>query len=139
VARLKVMVIDDNAHVRRLVKAIVNGLPDAEVCECADGRAAIMAAGSWRADIALVDYEMHPMNGVVFTEQVRAGQTPLPRDLPIVMMTGHADQAHVIRARQAGVNALLAKPLSVGAVISSFEKMFSQPQQLGPDRSAAEG
>jgi CheY-like chemotaxis protein len=71
------------------------------------------------------------MNGVVFTEQVRAGQTPLPRDLPIVMMTGHADQTHVIRARQAGVNALLAKPLSVGAVISSLEKVSGGVQAVG--------
>jgi two-component system chemotaxis response regulator CheY len=57
VSRLKVLVIDDNAHVRRLVKAIVSGLPDAEVCECEDGRAAIAASGRWRADVALVDYE----------------------------------------------------------------------------------
>ena len=139
VDRLKVLIIDDNPHVRKLVRAIVNGLPEAEVCECADGREAIAVSSSWRAHVALVDYEMQPMNGVAFTQQVRAGQTPLPRDLPIVMMTGHADQAHVLRAREAGVNALLAKPLSAGAVIHSLEKMINLASQSKTERRVVGG
>ena len=128
--RLRVLIVDDNPHVRRLVREIVSGIPGSDVFECADGKAAIAVSGNWRANLAIVDYEMLPMNGVAFTEKVRAGETPLPRNLPIVMMTGHADQEHVVRARKAGINALLAKPLSAGAVINSLDKV------LNPTKSA---
>ncbi len=135
----RVLIIDDNAHVRRLVKEIVAQIPNTESWECADGRAAIAVGQHWRADIALVDYEMQPMNGVAFTEKVRAGETSLSTDMPIVMMTGHADQAHVVRARKAGVNALLAKPLSVGAVVTTLQKMLHAQAQAATSAGKQRG
>ena len=124
-SRLKVLIVDDNAHLRRIAKAIVAQLGDAEVCECADGRSAIEASRTWRADIALVDYEMTPMDGVSFTRLVRSGQTPLPPGLPIVMMTGHADQGHVVSAREAGVDGVIAKPLCAGLVIKQINRTLA--------------
>jgi CheY-like chemotaxis protein len=124
--RVHILVADDNAQVRQIVRSIVGEL-DAEVCECVDGRSAIDACTAWRPDIALIDCEMQPMDGIRFTELVRSGSTPLPRNLPIIMMTGHADQAHVIRARDAGVSSFIAKPLSVGAVIGQIQRMLSAP------------
>ena len=122
--RSRVLIVDDNAHVRRLVKEIVAEISNTESFECADGKSAIVSGQHWNADVALVDYEMHPMNGVAFTEKVRSGQTPYRRDMPIIMMTGHADQAHVVNARKAGVNAFLVKPLSVGAVVTTLQKVL---------------
>jgi CheY-like chemotaxis protein len=119
---LKVLIVDDNAHLRRIARAIVAEINDAEVRECIDGRSAIDLSTTWPADIALVDYEMAPMDGVEFTRMVRSGKTPLRRDLPIVMMTGHADQSHVLRARDAGVSGFIAKPLSVAMVIRQIER-----------------
>ncbi len=68
---------------------------------------------------------MSPMNGVVFTQMVRSGRTPFRDDLPIIMMTSHADAAHVQRAREAGVNGFIAKPLSVGMVIKQIGRTLS--------------
>jgi two-component system, chemotaxis family, chemotaxis protein CheY len=136
--RVQVLIADDNAQARQIVRTIVAGL-DADVCECVDGSSAIDACMAWRPDLALVDCEMRPMDGIRFTELVRAGATPLPRNLPIVMMTGHADQAHVIRARDAGVSGFIAKPLSVGAVISQIQRMLSAPPLHRIKTSAASG
>ncbi len=124
-AQLKILIVDDNAHVRKLARAIVGELAGAEICECGDGRAAIETCQVWRPDIALVDYEMTPMDGVRFTKLVRGGQTPLPSDLPIVMMTGHADKKSVELARAAGVNGFIVKPLSVGMVIKQIDRTLA--------------
>ena len=125
-AGIKILIVDDNAHARRLAREIIATIPGVEVQECADGRAAIEVARGWPADLALVDYEMIPMDGVMFTELVRSGQTPLRRDMPIAMMTGRADAAHVERARKAGVNAFIAKPLSVGALMKHIEQLIAR-------------
>ncbi len=55
--RCKVLIIDGDLQVRRLVRAILAGIPGAEVCECADAAAAISLAAHWRADVALVGYD----------------------------------------------------------------------------------
>ncbi len=125
---LKVLIVDDNPHARRIARAIIDGIDGAEVYESANPKEALESSNLWKADIALVDYEMAPMNGVAFTRLIRAGSTPFPRDLPIVMMTGHADQAHVTHARDAGVNGFIAKPLTVGMVIRQIERTMASIQ-----------
>jgi len=123
--RCKVLIIDGNIQVRRLVKAILTGIPGAEVCECADAAAAIALAAHWRADVALVDYATRPMNGVLFTETVRAGQTPLPANLPIVLMCEQPDDIHLALGRRAGADDFLAKPLSATAVVDSLRTLLA--------------
>ena len=135
-AGIKILIVDDNAHARRLAREIISTIPGVEVRECADGRAAIEAARTWPTDLALVDYEMTPMDGVMFTELVRSGKTALRRDLPIAMMTGRADAAHVQRARKAGVNAFIAKPLSVGALLKHLQHLLSPPEPKRVDTPA---
>ena len=132
--RCKVLIIDGNIQVRRLVKAILTGIPGAEVCECADAAAAISLAAHWRADVALVDYDTQPMNGVLFTETVRAGQTPLPAVLPIVLMCEQPDDIHLAVGRRAGADDFLAKPLSAAAVVDSLRKLLQAP----PDRASGQ-
>ncbi len=100
-------------------------MEDAEVFEAADPKAAMDLSTVWKCDVALVDYEMSPMNGVAFTKLVRAGSTPFLKQLPIIMMTGHADKEHVLEARNAGVNGFIAKPLSVGMVIGQIERTMA--------------
>ncbi len=114
------------------------GVDGAEVVEAANPKEAIELSRAFQPDIALVDYEMTPMDGVAFTRLVRSDATPFPRNLPIVMMTGHADQAHVMQARDAGVNGFIAKPLSVGMVIRQIERTMASisPSAAAPPRSA---
>jgi two-component system chemotaxis response regulator CheY len=133
--RCKVLIVDENIHVRSLVKAILAGIPGAEVCECADGDSAIALAAHWAPDAALVDYETQPMSGAAFTEKVRAGNTSLPPDLPIVIMTELADEIRMACARKAGADAVLVKPLSAAAVVDSLQQMLRTP----PMRQAAAG
>jgi two-component system chemotaxis response regulator CheY len=121
---LKVLIVDDNPHARRIARAIVAGIPGIEVFEAPDPKTAMGMAGM-KPDLALVDYEMSPMNGVAFTRLIRAGATGFPRELPIIMMTGHADQAHVTQARDAGVHGFVAKPLTVGMVIKQIERTMA--------------
>ncbi len=134
--RCKVLIIDGDIQVRRLVKAILTGIPGAEVCECADAAAAIALAAHWRADVALVDYGTQPMNGVLFTETVRAGQTSLPADLPVVLMCAQPDDLHLAVARRAGADEVLAKPLLAAAVVDALRRRLRASPGMA---SAGEG
>ncbi|HEY5409922.1 MAG TPA: response regulator [Caulobacteraceae bacterium] len=122
---LNLLLVDDNPRIRQLLRTILGELDDIQIRESSDGRAAIEACSVWKPDIAIVDCEMSPMDGLEFTERVRAGATPVPANLPIIMMTGHAEVQRVMRAREVGVSDFIAKPLSVGAVLGRLQRTLS--------------
>jgi DNA-binding response OmpR family regulator len=126
---MKVLIVDDSAQIRTLMKNILAAAWTIDARECGDGRAAVEALG-WRPDIVLVDYEMRPMDGVAFTQLLRRGGTPADPRTPVVMMTGHADREHVMAARKAGVDGFIVKPLTIGAVIERVQAALARPREM---------
>jgi len=63
---MKLLIVDDNASVRRLIRSIV--LPLAgdihDICECADGADALAGYLAQRPDVVLMDIQMADMDGV---------------------------------------------------------------------------
>ncbi len=121
----RVLVVDDNPHVRSIVREVLTAA-GMEVRECADGGAALNLLKQWRADIALVDYEMHPVNGAQFTREVRQSKFADLRGMAVLMMTAHGDAKRVMEAREAGVDGLIAKPLSIGAILTRIEAVLAR-------------
>ncbi len=121
---IRVLVVDDNAHVRTMVRAVLSAA-GMEVRESADGQQALQLLKQWRPDIAMVDFEMPSLNGAQFTRKVRESPDRAIRGLPILMMTAHADKTRVTEAREAGVNGLIAKPLTIGSIMGRIEKVLA--------------
>ena len=124
-AQTRVLVVDDNPHVRSIVREVLSAA-GMEVREAAEGGAALNLLKQWRADIALVDYEMQPVNGPEFTRQVRQSKIAGMRDMAVLMMTAHGDKTRVMEAREAGVDGLIAKPLSIGAILSRIDAVLAR-------------
>jgi CheY-like chemotaxis protein len=66
---MKVMIVDDNKQVRRMIKSFVGDLVD-EFVECSDGCEVLDAFVAHRPDLVLMDYEMKRMNGFDATRQI---------------------------------------------------------------------
>jgi CheY-like chemotaxis protein len=66
---LKILIVDDNAPVRRLVASIVGPLAES-IQECSSGEEAVAAYGSTRHDIVLMDIRMKEMDGIEATRRI---------------------------------------------------------------------
>ncbi len=77
---------------------------------------------------------MAPVDGAGFTRLVREGQPGVRRDTPILMMTAHGDMHHVTAARDAGVDGLATKPLSIGSVLGKVKAVFDRAGDRAPAR-----
>src|SRR5436190_16094670 len=99
-SNLKVLVADDNQHMRAIVVAVLKSIGVKHVRECRDGTEALTHLRDFHADVAIVDFRMAPMDGVTFIRKVRA-DSPYSF-LPIIMLTGYADRKRVMEARDAG-------------------------------------
>ena len=66
---MKILIVDDNAPVRRLVASIVGPLAES-IQECSSGEEAVAAYGSTRPDIVLMDIRMKEMDGIEATRRI---------------------------------------------------------------------
>jgi DNA-binding NarL/FixJ family response regulator len=103
-ARTRVMIVDDNARVRALVRELLAAVP-AEVIECGDGRSAEALYAVAMPDWVLMDVAMPGMDGITAAARI-IGAHPEAR---IVMLTDHGDPAYRAAARAAGARGYLLK------------------------------
>ena len=131
----RVLIIDDNDAVRRIVRSVLEGLVDG-IYEADGGLAGIRAWKSIKPDLVILDFEMPQVNGVVVTRFIREQEVGSGRRTAILMMTGHGDEEHVSAARRAKVDGLIGKPLSVGSVLSKAEDaLVRSERQFRSDQS----
>lgn len=139
--RVNVMLVDDNPHMRVLIRDILQGFGIRNICECSDGSEALAELKHWPADMVFVDWMMAPLDGLEFTRLVRtASDSPNPF-LPIVMLTGHTERRRIMEARDVGVTEFLAKPVTplglysrIRAVIESPRPFVRVGRYMGPCR-----
>ncbi len=125
---LHVLVVDDNAHMRSIVVAILRGIGVGTVKEAGDGADALEAMRAGIPDIVIADLNMDPIDGLDFARMVRtAPDSPFPF-VPIIMMTGHTERSKVTAARDAGINELLAKPISARTLLDRIIAVVDRPR-----------
>ncbi len=138
---IRCLLVDDNDHMRKLIKTILQPLGMNMIREAHDGAQAIAMLREFDADLCIVDWMMEPMDGVAFTRLVRtAPDSPNPY-LPIIMLTGHTEMGRIVDARDAGVTEFLAKPVRAGTVYKRIADVIEEPRKfiatqhfIGPDR-----
>ena len=138
---LHVLLVDDNQHMRAIVAAILKGAGVGETHEVNDGAEALRVLRERPIDLAIVDFNMAPLDGVEFTRLVRNSPDSINPFLPIIMMTGHAERAKVCEARDAGVTEFIVKPVTANSVLSRIQAVIFRPRAFvkteaynGPDR-----
>ena len=138
---LKVLLIDDNQHMRAITSAVLQSAGVREVREASDGAAALEILREQSVDLAIVDFNMFPLDGVEFTRLVRNSPDTANPYLPIIMMTGHTEKSRVFEARDAGVTEFVVKPITAKAILDRIQAVIFHPRPFvktdgyfGPDR-----
>ena len=140
-AKLRILIVDDNAHMRRIVRTLLHGFGAREVYEADDGAAGLELFTSHLPDILVVDWSMPVMDGLALTSAIRRPDSPINPYVPIIMLTGHSERSRVLQARDAGVTEFLCKPISSKALHQRVLNCVLNPRPFvktkdyfGPDR-----
>ena len=138
---VQVLLIDDNQHMRSITTAVLQSAGVRTVFEASDGAAALEIMRDHSIDLAIVDFNMFPLDGVEFTRLVRNSPDTANPYLPIIMMTGHSEKSRVYEARDAGVTEFVVKPITAKAILDRIHAVIFRPRPFvktdgyfGPDR-----
>jgi two-component system, chemotaxis family, chemotaxis protein CheY len=139
--KLRFLVIDDNAFMRRVLKALLHGFGAREVIEADDGASGIEAFSNYVPDVVLLDWEMPMLDGLEVARMIRSPSASVNPFTPIIMISGHAERQRIRTARDAGVNEFLVKPVSAKGLYDRVMVVVAYPRPFirtktyfGPDR-----
>jgi chemotaxis response regulator CheB len=100
----RILIVDHNAPIRGLMRAVIETRGDLEVCgEAADGREGIEKGLELRPDLIILDFSMLGMNGL---EAVAVLHRTVP-NAPIILFTFYKDAISSRLAHDAGIDSVL--------------------------------
>jgi CheY-like chemotaxis protein len=138
---VRVLLVDDNPHMRRILRALLSGMGLRDIYDCEDGARGIEEFQRHLPDIVITDWMMPILDGGELTRMLRnVNQSPNPY-VPIIVITGYAEKHVVIAARDAGVTEFVCKPVSAKQLYDRLVNAIVNPRPFvrtkhyfGPDR-----
>jgi CheY-like chemotaxis protein len=108
---MKVLVADDSATIRALLKTHLRAIKIDDVVEARDGNQVLEIVERTPVDVILLDLDMPNLDGIdtIIALKHRLGDRPMP---PIIVISAQSDRTAKEQAHKAGAQAFLAKPFT---------------------------
>lgn len=119
---IKVLIVDDFATMRRILKNILKQLGFKNLVEADDGTTAWDVLEGQSIDLIISDWNMPKMTGLELLKKVRASENH--KTTPFLMVTAEAQKQNVIEAVQAGVSNYVVKPFTAEAISDKLKKIL---------------
>ncbi len=119
--RVRLVIVDDHQIVRAGLQQILEIDPTMTVVGTAgDGSAALALVALHHPDVVLMDLSMPTMDGVEATKRIKAAD---PNTL-IIVLSSYGDEAHVVRALEAGADGYLLKHSEPEQLVRAIEDVL---------------
>lgn len=114
-----VLMIEDDRDFSWAIKVRLeaHGIP---VVRAFGGNEALQTASSYPADLILLDHQLPGLNGNQVLAQLK--EHPLTRDIPVIMVSGCADQRVKAQAMSGGAAGFLSKPVATSVLLAEVSQ-----------------
>jgi DNA-binding NarL/FixJ family response regulator len=126
---IKVLIADDHPIVRQGLRHILSDIPDMEVTgEAVNGQEAMdqIRAGGW--DVLVLDITMPDRSGFDILKELKHEQP----DLPVLVLTIHAEDQLAVRVLKAGASGYLTKENAPAELVKAIRKVVSGGRYISP-------
>jgi two-component system chemotaxis response regulator CheY len=137
----KILVVDDSHSMRKLLRAMIEAADYKNVTESDNGPDAILRIEKGECDLLVTDWKMDPMDGLELSKRVRAMSNLKLATMPIILVSAFCDKELVAKARDYGINEVMAKPVAAKVIQAKVESLLTvptsfvrAPEYKGPDR-----
>ena len=120
---MRILLVDDMATMRRIIRTILSQLGFKNVDEAEDGEVALQKLKEGDYDFVITDWNMPNMTGLELVQAIRSDEKL--KGLPVLMVTAEAKKENVIAAIKAGVNNYIVKPFTPETLKKKIDDIFS--------------
>jgi len=120
---MRILIVDDFATMRRIVRNILKQLGYTNAEDADDGTSALALLKSEKFDFVITDWNMPKMTGLDLLKSMRSD--PNLKDIPVLMVTAEALQENIVAAAKAGVNDYVVKPFDAQTLRGKIDKIFA--------------
>jgi two-component system nitrogen regulation response regulator NtrX len=132
-ARVQILIVDDEEGIRESLSQIIED-EGYETLAASSGEEAIKAVQEASPDLVLLDIWMSGIDGIQTLQEIKA----LHPDIPVIMISGHANIENAIKATKMGAYDLLEKPLSLDKVLLSVQRALEKKKLEMENRALRE-
>ena len=118
----KILIVDDSATIRKMVRASLRPLEDVEFVEAGNGLEAIEQIALGPVALIILDLNMPDMHGVDVLKFVCRHQGC--RDVPVIVLTTRGDEASRETALSAGATQYLTKPFVPNVLLAAARELM---------------
>ncbi len=119
---ITILVVDDFATMRRIVKGNLKQLGFSKIVEAEDGRIALEELKKNKIDLIISDWNMPNMNGLELLKAVKGDESF--KKIPFVMVTAEGQKSNVMEAVKAGVSNYVVKPFTPETLEEKLKKVL---------------
>lgn len=120
--RKRILAVDDVQDILTSIKGMLNDIYD--VCCVTNATSALRFLQVQKPDVILLDIELSDTDGFALLEKIRA--TEGCEEIPVMFLTSHTTMDYIQRARDAGVQDFLRKPINAVDLITRCAKHLQQ-------------
>lgn len=121
---IKILIVDDFATMRKVVRNLLKQSGYENVVEAEDGVTAMRALKSQKIDFIISDWNMPNMSGLELLKAIRADEEL--NKTPFLMVTAEALQDNVVAAVKAGVSNYIVKPFTSEVLNEKIMKIMEK-------------
>ena len=100
--KLKILVVDDNVHMRKLVVTILQAFGVTQIFEAESAERAWVMLRENNPDVHILDWMLEGMSGLDLVKQIRTDPASPNPFAPVIMLSGYTQIEQVRQARDAG-------------------------------------
>jgi DNA-binding NarL/FixJ family response regulator len=128
-ARIRVLIVDDHAMVRRGMRDFLDLHDDLDVVgEASDGDAALEAAEELRPDVIVMDLLMPGLDGIAATAEIKARHPAME----VVAITSFIEEDRITAALEAGASGFLLKDAEADDLAAAIRSAYAGEVYLDP-------
>lgn len=122
--KMKVLIVDDFATMRRVIKNLMKSLGFENFEEAEDGVKALKILKTTKIDLVITDWNMPNMTGLELLKEIRK-ESRLAH-IPVLMVTAEQKREQIITAAKEGVNGYIVKPFTGETLSDKLNKIFER-------------
>ena len=127
--RMSVLVVDDYATMRKIVRQLLKQIGFSNVHEACDGAEALnLMRDGLGFGLVISDWNMEPMTGLELLREVRADARL--KDTPFIMVTAESKTENVVVAKQSGVSNYIVKPFNAETLRNKIASVLGPLEEV---------